>query len=181
MLVIEIPKRDFWDEEKEEFVYSEPFTLELEHSLVSLAKWEAIWEKPFLGPKEKTTEEIVGYINCMTVSPNVPPEIYQRLTDENLTAVNQYINAKMTATTFNRPDGPKKTNNSIITAEIVYYWMISLQIPIEFEHWHLSRLFTLIEVCNEKNAPPKKQSRRDMVSERKRINAQRRAAQGHTG
>lgn len=182
MLRLVIPPVNYWDEVKEEFINTDEVVLELEHSLASLSKWEAIWEKPFLGKDEKKPEEILGYIAVMANSPELSPEVLAGLTQKQVDEVNTYITAKMSATWFNRTEtGAPKTSRETITAEIIYYWMIALNIPIEFEHWHLNRLFTLIEVCNQKNNPPKKMDRKTMVSERKRLNAQRRAASNTTG
>jgi hypothetical protein len=178
MLRLVIPPTEEWDSKNEEFIYTDAIVLELEHTLVSLSKWEAIWEKPFLGPDEKTTEEILGYIGVMSNTPNLSPEVFQRLTQAQVDQVSKYLNAKMTATWFNDTgNNSGKKSREIITAEIIYYWMITLNIPIEFENWHLSRLFTLIEVCNRKNQPAKKntRSRSDMIAERRRLNAQRQA------
>lgn len=182
MLRLVIPSVEHWDEVKEGFITTDEVVLELEHSLASLSKWEALWEKPFLGPQEKTPEEILGYISVMSNSPELSPEVLAGLTQVQVDEVNTYITAKMSATWFNRSEtGNPKSSREAITAEVIYYWMITLNIPIEFEHWHLNRLFTLIEVCNQKNSPPKKMDRKTMVSERKRLNAQRRAASNTTG
>jgi hypothetical protein len=180
MLTLAIHGDEIWDDETQTFIYPEIATLELEHSLVSLSKWESKFEKPFLGSNEKTTEEVLGYIEIMTLTPNVPPEVYRNLQQSELTKVNDYIQAKMTATTFSTtgitPQGQGKPKE-IITAEIIYYWMNKLEIPVEFQYWHLNRLFTLIEVHNRKDNPPKKTvaSTRDAISERAKINAERRA------
>jgi hypothetical protein len=186
MLTLTINGEEIWDDETESFIYPNIKTLELEHSLVSLSKWESFFEKPFLGDKEKTAEEVLGYIEMMTLTPNVPPEVYQNLTQAQLNQVNDYIQAKMTATTFSThgitpatKPGPKE----IITAEIIYYWMNKLEIPVEFQHWHLARLFTLIEVHNRKDNPPKKTGpvKGSALADRARINAERRAAMGIQG
>ena len=172
MLQITIPAVEQWDESTQEFVYSKAQTLQLEHSLISLSKWESKWHKPFLSKTEKTTEETIDYIRCMTLTQNVKPEVYSNLSVENILQVNEYIENPMTATTFveNR-DG--KRSREIITAELIYYWMISLNIPVEFEKWHLNRLLTLIRVCNIKNQPPKKRSRREIMSQNASLNAAR--------
>ena len=172
MLQITIPAVEQWDESAQEFVYSKEQTIQLEHSLISLSKWESKWHKPFLSKTEKTTEETIDYIRCMTLTQNVKPEVYSNLSVENILQVNEYIENPMTATTFveNR-DG--KRSREIITAELIYYWMISLNIPVEFEKWHLNRLLTLIRVCNIKNQPPKKRSRREIMSQNASLNAAR--------
>ena len=172
MLQITIPAVEQWDESAQEFVYSKAQTIQLEHSLISLSKWESKWHKPFLSKTEKTTEETIDYIRCMTLTQNVKPEVYSNLSVENILQVNEYIENPMTATTFveNR-DG--KRSREIITAELIYYWMISLNIPVEFEKWHLNRLLTLIRVCNIKNQPPKKRSRREIMSHNASLNAAR--------
>ena len=160
MLQLIIPDSDeLWDEKKEEFVYRKGQTLQLEHSLVSLSKWESKWCVPFLSKKDKTFEETLDYIKCMTVTQNVKPEVYLNLTQENVDVVNAYINAPMTATYFS-DEKATGSNGEQVTSEIIYYWMIALNIPPEYQKWHLNRLLTLIKVCNIKNQPPKKHSRR---------------------
>lgn len=162
-----------WDEVKEEFVSAKEQVLCLEHSLVSLSKWESKWCKPFLSTAEKTDEEVMDYIKCMTLTPNVDPEVYNHLTQDNYIQINEYINAPMTATTFSN-ERTSKASREIVTAELIYYWMIALQIPPEYARWHLNKLMTLIKVCNIKNEPPKKMSKRDTISRNARLNAARR-------
>lgn len=172
MLKIVIPGIELYDEEKEEFITTKPQTLHLEHSLVSLAKWESKWNKPFLTKDNKTYEETIDYIRCMTITQNVSEDTYRLLTSENIQQVNEYINLPMTATTFSNQ---KKTpSKEVVTAEIIYYWMISLNIPFECQKWHLNRLLTLINVCNIKNQPKKKMSKRDILNRNKALNKARR-------
>ena len=173
MLQITIPATELWDERKQEFVYAKEQTLQLEHSLVSLRKWESKWCKPFLSKDKKTDEEILDYIKCMTLTQNVKPDTYFRLTAENIRAIDQYINAPMTATTFSQ-DKNAKRSREIVTAEVIYYWMFSLQIPLECQKWHLNQLMTLIRVFNAKNAPSKKRSKRDTWRQYEALNAARR-------
>lgn len=174
MLQITVPGGEFFDNKTQTFIYTKPQTLRLEHSLVSLSKWESKWEKPFLKKDYKmTAEETRDYIRCMTITQNVDPLVYASITNENIDQVSKYIEAKMTATWF-KEDKNRKPNREIVTAEVIYWWMISLNIPIEFEKWHLNRLLTLIRVCNEKNAPPKKPNAKEWASERRSINAARR-------
>ena len=174
MLQITVPiSPEGWDEAKEEFVSAEEQTLELEHSLFSLSKWESKWRKPFLLAENKTDEEVLDYIKYMTLTQNVDPDVYSHLTTENFNQINDYINSPMTATTFYE-HGNSKKSREIITAELIYYWMIALQIPFECENWHLNRLLTLVRVCNIKNQPPKKMSKRDIMSRNAQLNAARR-------
>lgn len=179
MLTITVKGEELFDEATQKFITTSDVVLELEHSLVALSKWESEWEKPFLGSDKKTDAETLGYIVAMTVTPDVPREVYDRLTNAQINQVNDYIAAKMTATWFS--DSGNKNSREVITAEIIYYWMISLQIPLEWETRHLNRLFTLIKVFNEKNSPPKKRSPREMLDQRRELNAKRRAQLGTTG
>lgn len=173
MLQIIVPAVEQWDEIKQEFIYMKDQTLQLEHSLVSLSKWESKWCKTFLERNDKTLEETLDYVKCMTLTQNVNPEIYKYLTNDNIYEVNEYIAAPMTATYFSE-DTPVKTNREKITAELIYYWMIALNIPFECQKWHLNRLITLIRVCNIKNTPPKKRSNKDIMSRNSALNAARR-------
>lgn len=186
MLHITIPSApdiEYWDEQKETFVTKPGVkgqTLQLEHSLVSLSKWESKWCKAFLTKESKTSEETIDYIKCMTITQNVNPELYNHLTQANIDAVNAYIAAPMTATYLSE-DKNSKGSREIVTAELIYYWMIALQIPFECQKWHLNRLLTLIKVCNRKNAPPKKMSKRELNSRNARLNAARRQQLGTRG
>ena len=175
MLQIKVPMGELmWDRKKQEFVEPEYRILTLEHSLVSLSKWESKWCKPFLDEKRKmTTEESIDYIRCMTLTQNVPPDTYSHLTQENMDEVSKYIAAPMTATWFSE-DNKKGRNKEITTSELIYYWMIALNIPMECQKWHLNRLLTLVRVCNIKNAPPKKMSKRATASKYAALNAARR-------
>lgn len=173
MLSITIPATEMFNEETQEFIQFKEQKLQLEHSLVSLSKWEAKWCKPFLSKEEKTLEETVDYIKCMTITQNVDQSVYSRLTNPNIQAINKYIEAPMTATTFYN-DNQKGRGRETITSELIYYWMISLNIPMECQKWHLNRLLTLIRVCNVKNTPPKKMSKKDIASRNAALNAARR-------
>jgi len=180
MLVIKVPGIELFDEVLQVFVNAEEFVLELEHSLVSLSKWESKFEKPFLGSEEKTDEEVFAYIEAMILTEEYPSDVLTRLTKENIQQINEYIESKMTATWFNDKQKPKKSNE-VITAELIYYWMISFNIPIEFQHWHLNRLFTLIKIFSVKNAPKEKMSKRDLLARNRELNERRKAELGTTG
>ena len=173
MLTIKIPAMEQWDELTETFVSTKEQTLQLEHSLVSISKWEAKWCKPFLDNLvEKTVEEEIDYIKCMTLTQNVDPNVYRNLSNDNLNEIHKYIESPMSATII--PKQNKGGIREIITSEIIYYWMISLNIPFECQKWHINRLIKLIEVCNIKNQSPKKMSKRDIMSRNAAINAARR-------
>lgn len=179
MLSIKIPASENWNERTQEFEYTNETVLKLEHSLVSVSKWEARWEKPFMSGN-KTTEETVDYIRCMTITQNVNPNVYYSLTSKNIDDVIRYIAKPMTATTFTDRGG-KSPSREQITAEIVYYQMIALNIPFECQKWHFNRLLTLIRVCNIKNQPAKKRSRADILRSNAALNAERREKFNTTG
>lgn len=173
MLNITIPKQELYDEEKNEFITMEERSICLEHSLVSVSKWESKWKKPFLSKEKKTLEETIDYIKCMTITQNVDSDIYKYLSQDNIISINNYIDDKMTATTFY--DTRKNIGRSeTITSELIYFWMISLNIPMECQKWHLNRLLTLIRICNIKNDSGKKMSRNEINSRNAALNAARR-------
>lgn len=190
MLKIEFPgekAREAWDPKKEEFFYipeMKPATLLLEHSLLSLSKWESKYHKPFLVTKKHEkdgpvhdADEMLYYIECMTIN-NVDPDIYCRLTDEHIQQIGDYIADPMTATTITHRGTQASSgqrSSEIVTSELIYYWMTVHQIPFECQKWHLNRLLMLIEVCNVKNAPPKKMSKADILRQNHAINNARRA------
>jgi hypothetical protein len=161
---------DLWDERNQQFLSIKETTIQLEHSLLSISKWESKWNKSFINTKDKTEDELIDYIKCMTITKNVDPNIYVCLTAENIQEIVNYINAPMTATTI-RDTG--KSNHEIVTSELIYYWMISLNIPVKFEKWHLNRLITLIRVCSIKNQPAKKMSRGEIMQRNAALNAAR--------
>ena len=177
MLEVTIPAIELFDSAKNEFFkpIEKDQTLVLEHSLLSLHKWEQKWKKPFISDKNKTVEETIDYIRCMTISRGVDQNVYKAIPPSVINQVTEYINDPMTATTFSDTQNKKK-NRKIITAEIIYYWMIAFNIPVEFEKWHLNSLLTLIEVCSIKNQPPKKRSKSEIYARNRAINEQRRAA-----
>ena len=173
MLQINVPAGEFFDEERGEFVNTKATTLTLEHSLVSLSKWESKWCKPFLSKQDRSIEEIMDYIKCMTLTQNVDPNVYLAISYDNLEKIKRYINDPHTATTITeRPGAPK--SHEIITSELIYYWMISLSIPFECQKWHLNRLLMLIKVCNIKNGPQQKMGTRQLLSRNAALNATRR-------
>lgn len=175
MLQVTIPAIDeLYDEETQEFTSSKEQILQLEHSLVSLSKWEAKWNKSFLKTKHKTDEESLDYIKCMTITKNVPSEVYNYMTKENISEIVKYIEEPMTATIL--PEDDNKTSRETITSELIYYWMIAFNIPVEFQKWHLNRLLTLINVCNIKNAPPKKRNTKELIQRNKALNEARKQA-----
>lgn len=182
MLEITVPAEisEGWDEAKGEFIYSKigkPQTLQLEHSLISLSKWESLWEKRYFPVENRTLEEIISYIQCMTITKNVPQEVYDRLIHNKdlINKITKYINAPMTATTFSRNNSGQSSSNENISSELIYYWMIDNGVPVEFEKWHLNRLLTLLRVCNTKRSGGKKMSQSEIMRQYKSINEANRA------
>ena len=177
MLQIIVPATEYelFDENTYEFinVKTKEQVLQLEHSLISLSKWESKWCKPFLTKEQKTKEETLDYIRCMTLN-SVSPDVYKHLTKENLEDIEKYINSPMTATTVNDGESGSKVGGEQVTSELVYYWMVALNIPFECQKWHLNRLIMLMRVCNVKNKPPRKMSKREIMSRNAALNAKRR-------
>lgn len=171
---------ELFDEETQTFSRSEEAVIDLEHSLVSMSKWEAVYEKPFLADGEKTAEQIFDYLGFMIVTPNVGPDILRRCTNEDLQRIQAYIDSAQSATTFG--EMPRRTGRAeVITSELIYYWLIAFQIPWECQYWHLNRLFSLIRICHVKNAKPEKMSRHEVAMRNREINARRRAELGTSG
>lgn len=179
MLTIMVPGGEAFDEKESRFISIKGRELQLEHSLVSISKWESKWKKPFLATEHKTDEEARDYVRCMTISQNVDPYLYKTISKKNMEMINAYINDPMTATTFKKKPG--SGSRQIVTSEIIYYWMVSLEIPMECQKWHLNRLLTLIRVCDEKSQPGKKMSTRDILRQNHSLNAARRAKHGTRG
>ena len=156
-------------------------TLLLEHSLISISKWEAKFKKPFLNNEQKTREESIYYVKCMNVNKNIPDDVYNLLSDDDINRINEYIEDPMSATWFNESQNSKKGRREVITSEIIYYWMIALNIPVEFEKWHLNRLMSLIKVCEIKQRDPKKMKKNEILARNKKINDARRKRSGSRG
>lgn len=178
MLTVTIPDYEGFNEETQEFITVKGATLQLEHSLISLKKWEQKWHIPFLDKKiEKTAEQMLDYIRCMTINPNVNDDVYKIMPQDVAKEIVNYIDDPMTATWFsdNKTIGAQKTSSEVVTAEIIYYWMIALNIPVDFQKWHLNSLLTLIRVINIKNQPDKKMGSKEWATQRAALNAKRRA------
>lgn len=179
MLEIMVPGRELFDESRMEFIQTKPTKLQLEHSLVSISKWESKWHKPFLGREGKTKLETLDYIRCMTINRDIDPTVYQSIPDYQIRLINAYIDDSMTATTFSNND--EKPSRQIITSELIYYYMTALNIPFECQKWHLNRLLTLIRICSIKSQPGKKMSKNAIRKRNAELNAMRRAKTGSKG
>lgn len=174
MLQITVPKTEIFDENKNQFLWIPETTIQMEHSLVSLSKWEKRHCKAYLDPKlQHSADEILDYFKCMTITQNVKNSVYLALTQRNIEDISSYINNPMTATTFNESISPKKRSNKFITSEYLYFCMFSLGIPIECEKWHLNRLLVLLKIFEEENKPHKKQSEAETLSYYAKLNAER--------
>ena len=180
MLKIETPETELWDEYNQRFILVKKQTLFLEHSLISLSRWESNWDKPFLKRNDKKTlGETIDYVRCMTINNNVDPNVYRVLTADNINAINAYVNAKKTATIVY--EDKHRSTGETVTSELIYYWMVSLGIPFECQKWHLNRLLTLIRVCNVKNSPGKKMGRNALLNRYASLNKKRREAMHSNG
>lgn len=181
MLSITLPDIELFDESTSSFVYVKGQTITLEHSLVSISKWESTWKEPFLSDKQKTRDQTIDYIKCMTITQNVNPLLYKNIDKKTVDKIQEYTKDSMTATWFSSSTNQHgQSRGRTITSELIYYWMIEAGIPMECQKWHLNRLMTLIQVCNEerKAADPnnrKKMDPRTMAMSRSALNAQRKA------
>lgn len=180
MLRIIIEGDESYNEETNTFETIGDVVLDLEHSLISLSKWESKYQKPFLSPGDKTSDEIFGYLKAMIVTPDVDPDILYRCTQKDINQIQEYIDSSQSATTFGKmPE--RRGPGEVITAELIYYWIVSFNIPFDCQYWHLNRLFSLIRICNIKNSTGKKMSRNDLASRNRELNAKRRAELGSSG
>ena len=174
MLKITVPESEYFDEVKEEFVHIKEQAMSLEHSLVSISRWEAKHCKTFLDKNHKTDEELRDYIRCMTLTQNVNPLVYYNLSNDNINDIIEYMNSPMTATTFNDNNMPNNRSNERITSELIYYWMFSFRIPKECEKWHINRLLTLIKIFGVKNGNDKKMPKNEILKQNAELNRARR-------
>ena len=179
MLQIVIRDTEFFDERDSSIEIVKGRTLQLEHSLLSISKWESIWKKPFLTKEKKTRDEIVSYIQCMNVGQQPPDSIYKCITSRHIKEVEAYIDDSMTATTIK--NNGKRNSRKIITSELIYFWMIQNGIPFECQKWHLNRLLTLIEICAIENGPKKKMSQNDILRRNDALNEMRKAKHRTSG
>lgn len=172
------PRIEYWDKEKEEFIVIEeldrPYTINLEHSLISVSLWESRWHIPFITKDGKhTLEQTLDYIKCMTITKNVPDVVYKRIKAQDVERISDYINDPMVAPVYRAPD-KKKNKNQVVTSITVYGWMTSLQIPWQAEKWHYNRLLELIEEVNANNTPPEKMSKKEIMERNRKLNEERR-------
>lgn len=180
MIPENVPEGEFWDENSGQFIYVKRQIIQLEHSLISLHKWESNWKKAFLSKEDRTFEETIDYIKCMTMTQNVNPLVYNLITNEQIKQVNDYISDKKTATRIKK-DKTARASRQTVTAELIYYWMILYNIPFECRKWHLSQLLTLIDVCRAESSPKKDRNKKDIASEYRALNAARRQQLGTRG
>lgn len=180
MLTIIIKGKEHYNEETNTFYDDEDVKVELEHSLISLSKWESIYQKPFLSPGKKSSEEIFGYLRSMVITPGLDPDVVYKCSQKNIAEVQGYIDSSESATTFGTmPE--RRGPGEVITSELIYYWLVAFNIPFEVETWHLNRLFSLIRICNLKNSKPRKMSRSEISTQYRDLNARRRAELGTKG
>ena len=178
MLQLEIGALDLFEEETSTFYVLDPTTIQMEHSLLSISRWEAEWKKPFFAREAHTEEQWISYFKYMTITRNVDPLVYTYLSEANRKAITDYISDPMTATSVNNGTS---SSNSIVTSEVIYGWLVSLQIPFEVEKWHINRLTMLVQVVNASMSKGKKLPMSEVYSQQREINAMRRAAHNSKG
>lgn len=183
MITLKIKGRELFDEKTQSFIQTEDTILELEHSLVSISKWEAKYKRPFISKEQKTREEILNYIKFMTITQNVDDAIYNCLDYKAYNAIQNYLEDTQTATWFTERPGARRggSTGEQITSELVYYWMVAYRIPFETQYWNFNRLMTLIRICSVKQEAPKKRGRRDILNQQSALNAARRKRLGTKG
>lgn len=181
MLKIIIPEREYFDAQSNEFLLLKEQELVLEHSLLSISKWESKWKKPFLSKEPKSPEESIDYIRCMTLNTNLNPYAYLGLSESIFSKISAYVDDSMSATWFNEKQNSSNGKSQVVTSELIYYWMIAFGIPFECQKWHLNRLLTLIRICEIKNTPSKKMKKKDIYAQNRALNASRRSRFGSNG
>ncbi len=174
MIKIAVPDTEYYDEQTETFEYVKGCTLKLEHSLISISKWESKWKKPYLSEVSKSYEEKLDYIRCMTINNVDDSRVYSSIPISDIERIYKYINDPMTATTFNEKKKSPRSKQTV-TSELIYYWMVYWGIPFEAEKWHINRLISLIRICNIKGQRPEKMSNREIMSQNHSLNKARRA------
>lgn len=182
MLTVTVPAAELFDEKREMFINTAETVLTLEHSLVSVSKWEAKTHKPFLSEGTKTVSDILDYMRCMTLNDVADDNVYYAVTGSIIDRVRKYIDDPATATWFTDEES-KPGSSEVVTSELVYYWMTALKIPFKpCEDWHFNRLMTLIRICGIKNDPkPKQMSMAEIMRRNARLNEERKKAWGTTG
>lgn len=180
MLKLIVPSEEYYDEETNTFSQTKDYVLQLEHSLVSISKWESKWKKPYISKAKKTYQERCDYVRCMTITQNIPPHVYRNLTEAALARVDLYMADPMSATTIRSIKGKGGGGSSSITSETVYYWMIQYGIPFSCEKWNFNRLMALINICGRKvSNQGKKPNGKHLMQQMYDLN-EKRKAQFHT-
>lgn len=179
MIQITVPECEIYDSKQNLFQTLKEQTISLEHSLLSISKWESKFKKPFLSREKRTSEEAIYYLKCMCITPNVSDIVFRCIPTSEIEKISEYIEDQKTATSFSNSTSSR--NQGVLTSEVIYYLMISYGIPFECQKWHLSRLITLIRVCQEKNGQSKKMSKQEILARNRELNAKRRAAIGSKG
>lgn len=174
MITIDLGTLEYYDSEKNEFVYEEGGKVRFEYSLKMLYEWEGKWKKAFLkGNKNLTTEEAVDFYIMMALDP-IDKKF---MTGEAMETLSKYVNDPQTATTFadgqNGNTSPSK--GKIFTSEELYAMMITSNVPLDFENRNLNRLITILRVISVQNTPPKKMSKNDIYRQNAALNAERKA------
>lgn len=173
---------ELFDEETNTFLHPVGKKLHLEHSLLSISKWEAEWEIPFLNT-DKTSEQSLSYIKCCVLDDDFDELLLNTLSDKNILDFNAYLSKGMTAKKIidlrsslsQKRKSRRPASQKALTSEDIYYSMIQFHVWKECEEWPLQRLLSLLQLCSLKSNSTGEMSKSDQAKFYREENARRKA------